>query len=112
MRCRRTPALLQPSMATSRTPLDAFATGLMVVLCMIWGLQQVAVKVAAPFMGPTTQTGLRSLVAALLVCVLIRWRGQPFPGRAGTLWPGMASGLLFALEFLCVSVGLEYTSAS
>jgi drug/metabolite transporter (DMT)-like permease len=99
-------------MATARTPLDAFATALMIVLCMIWGLQQVAVKLAAPFMGPTTQTGLRSLAAALLVCLLIRWRGQPFPGRAGTLWPGLGSALLFALEFLCVSIGLEYTSAS
>ena len=32
--------------------------------------------------------------------------------RDGTLWPGMLAGLLFALEFLLIFVGLDYTSAA
>jgi drug/metabolite transporter (DMT)-like permease len=99
-------------MTTVRKPLDAFAVGLMLLLCMLWGLQQVAVKAAAPNMGPIMQLGLRSAIAALLVCALIWWRGSAFSLRDGNFWPGIGAGALFALEFLCVSIGLEYTTAS
>jgi drug/metabolite transporter (DMT)-like permease len=99
-------------MMTTRKPLDAFAIGLMMLLCVIWGMQQVAVKAAAPDMGPIMQIGLRSAIAALLVCGLMWWRGSKFSLRDGTFWPGVGAGVLFALEFLCVSIGLQYTTAS
>lgn len=95
-----------------RKPLDAFAIAVMLILCVLWGLQQVAVKVAAPQMAPVMQIGLRSAIAALLVCGLIAWRGDRLSWRDGTFWPGIGAGLLFALEFLCVAVGLQYTTAS
>jgi drug/metabolite transporter (DMT)-like permease len=95
-----------------RKPLDAFAIMVMLVLCVLWGLQQVAVKVAAPQIGPTMQLGLRSLVAAALVYGLIRLRGERLCLRDGTFLPGIGAGVLFALEFLCVALGLQYTSAS
>jgi drug/metabolite transporter (DMT)-like permease len=98
-------------MTASRKPLDTFAMTTMLVLSVVWGLQQVAVKIAVPDMSPVMQTGLRSSIAALLVCGLIWWRGgESVPG--GTFKPGLAVGVLFALEFLCISVGLEYTTAS
>lgn len=99
-------------MATTRKPLDSLAMTLMVGLCMLWGLLQVSVKFSAPNMGPVMQTGLRSAVAALLVCVLIMWRRSGFSLRDGTLWPGIGAGVLFAIEFLCISLGLQYTTAS
>ncbi len=95
-----------------RKPLDAFAIMVMLALCVLWGLQQVAVKAAVPHMGPVMQIGLRSLVAALMVWALIRWRGKRLSLRDGTLWPGIGAGVLFALEFLCVALGLQYTTAS
>jgi drug/metabolite transporter (DMT)-like permease len=95
-----------------RKPLDALAISLMMLLCLVWGLQQVAVKVAAPQMTPVLQLGLRSLVAALLVYGLIAWRGQRLSLRDGTLVPGIGAGVLFALEFLCIAIGLQYTSAA
>ncbi|MDB5764910.1 MAG: eamA-like transporter family protein [Herminiimonas sp.] len=98
--------------ATPRKPLDTFAMTLMVILCVLWGLQQVAVKAAAPGMSPIMQTGLRSAIAALLVCGLIWRRGGSLSLRDGTFWPGIGAGVLFAVEFLCVSLGLEYTTAS
>lgn len=99
-------------MSSVRKPLDGFAMLVMLVLCVCWGLQQVAVKATAISMSPMLQTGLRSGGAALLVCGLMFWRGNSFSLRDGTLWPGIAAGLLFAGEFLCVSVGLNFTSAS
>lgn len=97
-----------------RKPLDAFAASVMLVLCVLWGLQQVAVKLAASHMDPVLQIGLRSAIAALLVCVLIWWRGERLSWRDGTLWPGIGIGVgvLFAMEFLCVAIGLQYTTAS
>ncbi len=99
-------------MPSSRTPLDSTAVSLMLMLCVVWGMQQVAVKIAAPDMGPMMQLAVRSAIAALLVWGLIRWRGIGFSLRDGTLLPGIGAGLLFALEFICVSIGLQYTSAS
>ena len=48
-------------------PLDAFAATLVFVLCVIWGFNQVVVKLALPDVGPIAQTGVRSGVGALCV---------------------------------------------
>ena len=94
-----------------RKPLDASAVALMLGLCVFWGLQQVAVKLALPHMGAIMQIGLRSAIAALLVCVVIWWHGGGSL-KAGTLRPGIIAGTLFAVEFICVAAGLEFTTAS
>ena len=62
-------------MSTSRQPVDALAMGLMLLLCMLWGLQQVAMKATAPDMSPLMQVALRSGIAALLVGAVMWWRG-------------------------------------
>lgn len=95
-----------------RKPLDAFAMSLLVGLCVLWGLQQVTVKLAAPGMHPVMQLGLRSLVAAVLVYALMVARGQKLSLRDGTLLPGLGAGVLFAVEFLFAGAGLQYTTAS
>jgi drug/metabolite transporter (DMT)-like permease len=99
-------------MTNVRKSLDGVAVATMVVLCLCWGLQQVAIKVAASSMTPVMQTGVRSAIATLLVCGLMCWRRSSFSLRDGTFWPGIAAGVLFAAEFLCISVGLMYTTAS
>ena len=48
-------------------PLDAFASTLVFGLCIVWGFNQVAVKLALPDVGPIAQTGVRSGVGALCV---------------------------------------------
>ena len=99
-------------MPASRQPIDALAMGLMLTLCMLWGLQQVAMKATAPDMSPLMQVALRSGIAALLVGALMAWRGERMSLRDGTLWPGVVVGSLFALEYLLVGVGMQLTSAS
>tara|TARA_B100001939_G_scaffold318727_1_gene306365 strand:- start:18580 stop:19524 length:945 start_codon:yes stop_codon:yes gene_type:complete len=95
-----------------RQPLDGFAVGVMLGLCMIWGLQQVAIKAAAPDLSPVLQIGLRSLMAAGLVAGVMVWRRQKVTFSDGTLIPGLLAGLLFAAEFLFVAWGLDHTTAS
>jgi drug/metabolite transporter (DMT)-like permease len=99
-------------MMIERKPLDAFAISMMVALCMLWGFQQVAVKAASHGMNPVMQIGLRSSVAALLVAIVMWWRGGSLSFRDRAFWPGIAAGVLFAAEFLCVAFGLIYTTAS
>ena len=96
----------------TRQALDPQAITLMVVLCAIWGMQQVVLKATAADIAPLMQIGIRSGVSALLVGLLMAWRGQPMSLRDGTLRPGLLVGLLFALEFLLVAEGLRHTSAS
>ncbi|RZI44619.1 DMT family transporter [Herbaspirillum sp. HC18] len=99
-------------MIITRKPLDTLAVATMLVLCVLWGLQQVAVKLAAPNMSPVLQIGLRSAVAALMVVALVLLRGERLSLRGGTFLPGIGAGALFALEFLSVAIGLQYTTAS
>ncbi len=97
-------------MSTRRGP-DAFSFQLMLLLCALWGLQQVAIKLAAPDMAPILQASLRSGLAALLVGLLMTWRGGWEGLRQGTLKAGLLAGVLFAVEFLLIALSLDYTSA-
>jgi drug/metabolite transporter (DMT)-like permease len=95
-----------------RTQLDGFAVASLLLCCVLWGLAQVAVKLALPEIAPLTQAAGRSLGAALLVLAWAGWRGIPLTARDGTLAGGLAAGALFAAEFGCIFVGLQFTSAS
>ncbi|TAM03255.1 MAG: DMT family transporter [Paraburkholderia sp.] len=91
---------------------DSQAVILMIVLCAIWGLQQVAIKSANAMLPPVLQAGLRSAIAAVLVCGFARARGTPLFREDGTLAAGLLAGVLFAGEFICIFLGLTMTSAS
>jgi drug/metabolite transporter (DMT)-like permease len=99
-------------MSSVRQPLDATAYVVMVVCSLLWGLQQVTVKVAAAGVSPVMQGGLRSLLAVLLLLVWSRLRGIALFGADRTLDPGMAAGALFAAEFFLIYFGLAHTLAS
>jgi drug/metabolite transporter (DMT)-like permease len=83
----------------------------MLLLCSLWGAQQVAIKLAAPDLAPIYQVALRSGLSALLLVAFTAWRREPLAHR-GTLWPGLLAGALFAGEFLFIAEGLRRTSAS
>lgn len=96
----------------TRRPLDATAVGLMLVLCLVWALQQVALKSTAADIAPVFQIALRSGVAAVLVALVMRWRGERMSVTDGTGWPGLVAGLLFGVEFWLVGEGLRHTTAA
>ena len=92
--------------------LDFTAMALLVVLCASWGLQQVAIKVAIRGVPPLLQSGIRSIGATIFILLWMTVRREPFLENDGTLWWGIAAGLLFAAEFILIYWGLEYTNAS
>jgi len=99
------------ALPTRRAP-DSFAILLMVGLCAIWGLQQVAIKSTNAAVPPVFQAGLRSAIASILVWAWTRSRGTPLFRDDGTLGAGLLAGVLFAAEFICIFLGLTLTSAS
>jgi drug/metabolite transporter (DMT)-like permease len=93
-------------------PLSASAVALMLMLCLSWGFNQIAVKLVLPEVPPMLQAMIRSC-GALPVILCIGWlRGVSFFRRDGTLGTGLFAGLLFGIEFVLIYRGLLLTSAS
>ncbi|MGW7771991.1 DMT family transporter [Pseudomonas machongensis] len=98
-------------MSAARKNTDAFALQVMLGLCLIWGSQQVMIKWAAVDIAPVMQAAFRSGIAALLVGLLMCWRGG-WEQLGGTWRAGLLAGALFGLEFLFIAEGLKLTSAA
>lgn len=95
-----------------RQALDAKASSIMFFLCILWGLQQVVIKLAAADIAPIMQMALRSGLSALLVFPLIKLaKGQSLWGRQYWFSGGLVA-LLFAAEFCLIGEALRFTSAS
>jgi drug/metabolite transporter (DMT)-like permease len=103
---------MKQDVSSAARPLDAVATVLAVVLCLSWGFNQVAIKLALPEIPPLVQAAFRSTFGALIVVLWARGRGVKLTESDGTLVPGLIAGVLFALEFLLIFRGLTWTSAS
>jgi drug/metabolite transporter (DMT)-like permease len=96
----------------SSRPLDATAIAVTIALCLSWGFNNVAIKLAIHDIPPLIQSASRSVIAALLVGAWTQARGIPLLQRDGTLGAGILAGVLFALEFLLIYRGLVWTTAT
>jgi drug/metabolite transporter (DMT)-like permease len=96
----------------SSRPLDATAIAVTIGLCLSWGFNNVAIKLAIHDIPPLIQSSARSVIAALLVGAWTQARGIPLFKRDGTLAAGILAGILFALEFLLIYRGLVWTTAT
>src|SRR5256885_9968044 len=93
-------------------PLSPGAIALMLMLCLSWGFNQIAVKLALPDIPPMLQAMIRSAGAVPVLLLIARLRGVRVFERDGTLGAGLFAGLLFGLEFVLIFRGLLLTSAS
>jgi len=90
--------------------LDVKAVILLTVLCLIWGLNAVAIKFSNEGIAPLFGAGLRSVIATVCLIVwMIHKRLELFPGR---LIDGLVVGFLFGAVFGLLYLSLLYTSAS
>jgi drug/metabolite transporter (DMT)-like permease len=99
------------SSPTSR-PLDALGIAVVIGLCVCWGFNNVAIKLAIHDIPPLIQSATRSAIATILVSGWCHARGQPLFKRDGTLVAGIIAGVLFALEFLLIYRGLVWTTVT
>ena len=99
-------------MTERKSHLDTLAVTLLVACCFLWGLNQVAAKAAMPEVPALWQAAIRSVGGALLVWAWARFRGIAIFTRDGTGPGGLLAGALFGAEFLCIFIGLQFTTAS
>jgi drug/metabolite transporter (DMT)-like permease len=97
--------------SSAERSLSAGAVAMMLMLCLSWGFNQIAVKLVLPDVPPMLQATIRS-AGALPVLLLIAWlRGVKLFRRDNTLVPGLFAGVMFGLEFVLIYHGLLLTSA-
>ncbi|MCV0397044.1 MAG: DMT family transporter [Rhizobiaceae bacterium] len=84
----------------------------MVGLTLVWGLNQVTIKIANTGYDPVFLMVVRSAIAAALVWLWCQLRGIRLFEADGTLPGGILAGALFGIEFVLIFVGLDYTSAA
>lgn len=99
-------------MKPRQTELDALAIGLLLACCLLWGFQQVLIKATLAELPPLFQASLRVLGATALLGLWCAWRRIPLFKADGSLAAGLLAGALFAAEFTCIYIGMQYTSAS
>lgn len=95
-----------------RKALDVQASTIMFGLCILWGLQQVVLKMAAPDISTLMQVALRSGLSALMVYPLIKLAEGKALWSKDYLYPGLTVAILFAAEFFMLAQAIRYTSAS
>jgi drug/metabolite transporter (DMT)-like permease len=100
------------SLHSAERSLSPRAIALMLVLCLSWGFNQIAVKLALPDIPPLLQGTLRSAGALPVLLLIARIRGVNIFARDGTLYAGLLAGVLFGFEFVLIYRGLLFTSAS
>jgi drug/metabolite transporter (DMT)-like permease len=99
-------------LVSAERSLSPRAVALMLMLCLSWGFNQIAVKLALPDIPPLLQGTIRSLGALPVLLLIARFRGVKIFGHDGTLYAGLCAGVLFGIEFVLIYRGLLLTSAS
>ena len=97
---------------SQRSTIDPAAGALLILLCAVWGVGQVAVKVGNQGVSPLYHAAFRSAGAALLVWGWSAWRGISLIRRDGTAAYGMTIATLFAIEFVCIYWGFMFTTVA
>ena len=101
-----------PVIASAGRPLPPGAIALILMLCLSWAFNQIAVKLSLPDIPPMLQATIRSACALPVLLLFARLRGVKMFASDGTLGAGLFAGLLFGIEFVLIFTGLLYTSAS
>jgi drug/metabolite transporter (DMT)-like permease len=100
------------AISSAGRPLTPGAVALMLMLCLSWGFNQIAVKLALPDIPPMLQATIRSSGALIVLFLIARLRGVKLFQRDGTLRAGLLAGVIFGVEFVLIYRGLLLTSAS
>jgi drug/metabolite transporter (DMT)-like permease len=91
---------------STERPLSAGAIALMLMLCLSWGFNQIAVKLALPDIPPLLQATIRSAGALPVLLLIARFRGVKIFARDGTLGAGLLLGVIFGIEFVLIFAGV------
>ncbi|RJR25241.1 MAG: DMT family transporter [Desulfobacteraceae bacterium] len=83
---------------------------LLTFVCMLWGLNAVAIKVSNREIAPVLAAAIRSVIAGFFLMVWMRFKGMSL--FSGNILDGVAVGALFGVEFAFLYTSLIYTTVS
>jgi drug/metabolite transporter (DMT)-like permease len=92
--------------------IDAFGAISLTAFALLLGFNQVVIKVSNDGMQPVFLASLRSFGGALLIYGWIRWRGVAVSLPRSTWGAGVLIGAVFAFEFVCLFLALDYTTVT
>jgi drug/metabolite transporter (DMT)-like permease len=92
--------------------MDAFGAASLVVFAVVFGFNQVVIKVVNDGLQPVFAAGLRSLGAMPLLLFWMRLRGVAVTTPRGAIPSGLFLASLFTMEFLLVYTALDLTTVS
>src|ERR1017187_442069 len=95
-----------------RRPLDLRAGTLTLILCVVWGFQQVAMKGVASHAAPVMQLAIRFGGASIFFGLWVFTREGHRAFTDGTAPSGLLLGLMFSLEFILAGQALVHTTAA
>ncbi|MCP4668684.1 MAG: DMT family transporter [Deltaproteobacteria bacterium] len=94
----------------TKQTLDVGAASLLTGICILWGINAVAIKVGNAGIAPIFMAGIRSVIAAITLMAWMKSRHMTlFPGRLGD---GMVVGFLFGVEFGLLYSSILYTTVA
>lgn len=99
-------------MTPSRKPLDATAYLCIVMLCTLWGGQQILFKLSINDISPSMMIALRSSLGCVLLAIFMWHQGTSLALWRGPWRAGMSVGLIFGLEWWMIGESLRLTTAS
>ncbi|MFK7967041.1 MAG: DMT family transporter [Burkholderiaceae bacterium] len=92
--------------------IDALGALVLLSISMLFGLNQVLVKLVNAGLQPVFQASLRSIIALVPLLLFVFVMKRRLSIKDGSLVPGLICGLFFSLEFLLLFLALDYTTVT
>ncbi|MDO9525871.1 MAG: DMT family transporter [Gemmobacter sp.] len=92
--------------------IDMMGVCLLLALSLLFGVNQIAIKLSNTGFSPVFGAAMRSLIGVAMVLLWMRVRGIPVRVIPGTFALGLALGIVFAAEFLCLFIALDHSSVA
>lgn len=105
------PEIRAPSHTTPH-PLTLSALLLTLLTVALWGGNPVATRYATDALPPITVSGLRFVLATLVMVVWCCWERVSFKLEAGQFWPVFIAGFLLFAQIGTFTLGAAWTSSS
>lgn len=90
--------------------IDTFGAAALIGFSALLGINHVVIKIVNTGIQPIFFCGLRSAIAAICIMGWMKYKKIPirFPTKEWKV--GILAGVIFALEFLCLFIALDYTT--
>lgn len=92
--------------------IDSFGAASLTVFALFLAFNQILIKFVNGGLQPIFFAGLRSAIAVVCIGLWMTWRGRPPRLRREMLGPGLAIGLVFSVEFICLFIALDLTTVT